>query len=76
MVLCFRDCCTICSSKHLVKHMSSVLAREGVSSIDFSVDSRQRTLSIGFWVVKHFICMPIFHCGSDVLLTKNYVVLM
>ena len=32
----------------LVKHVSSVIAREGAYSIEFFVDSRRRTLSLCF----------------------------
>ena len=38
--------------------------------------SRRRTLSIGFWEGKQFVCMPIVHCGRDVPPTKSYIDLM
>ena len=38
----------------LVKHVSSVIAREGAYSIEFSVGSHRRTLSVGFWEGKMF----------------------
>ena len=60
----------------LVKHVSAVIAREGAYSIDFSVDSRRRTLSVGFWEGKQFVCMPVLHCGRDVPPVKSYVELM
>ena len=47
----------------LVKHVSSVIAREGAYSIEFSVGSHRRTLSVGLWEVKRFVCMPMLHCG-------------
>ena len=56
----------------LVKHVSSVIAREGAYSIEFSVGSHRRTLSVGFWEGKRFVCMPMLHCGRDVPPTKSY----
>ena len=55
----------------LVKYVSSVIAREGAYSIEFSVGSHRRTLSVGFWEVKRFVCM--LHCGRDVPPTKSYI---
>ena len=57
----------------LVKHVSSVIAREGAYSIEFSVGSHRRTLSVGFWEGKRFVCMPKWHCGRDVPPTKSYI---
>ena len=57
----------------LVKHVSSVIAREGAYSIEFSVCSRRRTLSVGFWEGKRFVCMPMLHYGRDVPPTKSYI---
>ena len=57
----------------LVKHVSSVIAREGAYSIEFSVGSHRRTLSVGFWEVKRFVCMPMLHCGRDVPATKSFI---
>ena len=57
----------------LVKHVSSVIAREGAYSIEFSVGSLCRTLSVGFWEGKRFLCMPMLHCGRDVPSTKSYI---
>ena len=57
----------------LVKHVSSVIAREGAYSIDFFVDSRRRTLSLCFWEGKRFLCLPMLHCGRDVPPTKSYI---
>ena len=57
----------------LVKHVSSVIAREGAYSIEFFVDSRRRTLSLCFWECKRFLCLPMLHCGRDVTPTKNYI---
>ena len=57
----------------LVKHVSSVNAREGACSIDFSVGSHRRTLSVGFWEGKRLVCMPMLHCGRDVPPTKCYI---
>ena len=56
----------------LVKHVSSVIAREGAYSIEFSVVPHRRTLSVGFWEGKRFVSMPMLHCGRDVPPTKNY----
>ena len=56
----------------LVKLVSSVIAREGAYSIEFSVGSHRRTLCVGFWEGKRFLCMPLLHCGRDVPLTKSY----
>ena len=56
----------------LVKHVSSVIAREGAYSIEFSVGSHRRTLSVGIWEGKRFVCMPMLHCGRDVPPTKSY----
>ena len=57
----------------LVKHVSSVIAREGAYSIEFFVDSRRRTLSLCFWEGKRFLCLPMLHCGRDVTPTKSYI---
>ena len=57
----------------LVKHVSSVIAREGAYSIEFSVGSHRKTLSVGFWEGKRFMCMPMLHCGRDVPPTKSYI---
>ena len=57
----------------LVKHVSSVIAREGAYSTDFFVDSRRRTLSLCFWEGKRFLCLPMLHCGRDVPPTKSYI---
>ena len=57
----------------LVKHVSSVIAREGAYSIEFSVGSHRRTLSVGFWEGKPFVCMPMLHCGRDVPPTKSFI---
>ena len=57
----------------LVKHVSSVIAREGAYLIEFSVGSHRRTLSVGFWEGKRFVCMPMLYCGRDVSPTKNYI---
>ena len=57
----------------LVEHVSSVIAREGAYSIEFSVGSHRRTLSVGFWEGKRFVCMPMLHCGRDVPPTKSYI---
>ena len=57
----------------LVKHVSSVIAREGAYSIEFSVGSHRRTLSVGFWEGKRFVCMPMLHCGRDVPPTKSHI---
>ena len=60
----------------LVKHVSSVTAREGAYSIEFSVDYHRRTLSVRFWEGKRFVCMPMLHCGRDVPPTKSYIDLL
>ena len=57
----------------LLKHVSSVIAREGAYSIEFSVGSHRRTLSVGFWEGKRFVCMPMLYCGRDVSPTKSYI---
>ena len=56
----------------LVKHVSSVIAREGAYSIEFSVGSHRRTLIVGFWEGKRFVCMPMLPCGRDIPPTKSY----
>ena len=57
----------------LVKHVSSVIAREGAYSIEFFVDSRRRTLSLCFREGKRLVCLPMLHCGRDVTPTKIYI---
>ena len=57
----------------LVKHVSSVIAREGAYSVEFSVGSHRRTLSVGFWEGRRFLCLPMLHCGRDVPPTKSYI---
>ena len=56
----------------LVKHVSSVIAREGAYSIEFSVGSHRRTLSVGLWDGKRFVCVPMLHCGRNVPPTKSF----
>ena len=56
--------------------MSAVIAREGAYSIEFSVGSCRRTLSVGFWEGKQLVCMPMLHCARDVPSTKSYIDLM
>ena len=60
----------------LVKHVLVVITREGAYSIEFSVDSHRRTLSVGFWEGKRSVCMTMLHCGRDVPPAKIYVDLM
>ena len=60
----------------LVKHVSAVIAGEGAYWIEFAVNLRHRTLSIGLWEGNHFVCMPVVHCGRDVPSTKGYIDLM
>ena len=57
----------------LVKHVSSVIAREGAYSIEFFVGSRHRTLCLCFWEGKRLVCLPMLHCGRDVPPTKRYI---
>ena len=57
----------------LVKHVTSVIAREGAYSKEFSVGLHRRTLSVGFWEGKRFVCMPMLQCGRDVPPTKSYI---
>ena len=57
----------------LVKHVSSVIVREGAYSIEFLVGSHRRTLSVGFWEGKRFVCKPMLYCGRDVPPTKIYI---
>ena len=57
----------------LVKHVSSVSAREGAYSIEFSVGSHRRTLSLGFVEGKRFVCLSMLPCGRDVPPTKSYI---
>ena len=59
-----------------MKHVSAVTAPEVAYSIEFAVDSYRRTLSIGFWEGKQFVCMPIVRCGRDVSPTKGYIDLL
>ena len=56
--------------------MSAVIAREGAYSIEFSLDSRRRTLSIGVSEGRQFVCMRIVHCATDVPPAKSCVDLM
>ena len=60
----------------LVKHVLAAIAREGAYSMEFSVGSCRRTLIVGFWAGKQFVCMPRLHCGRDVPPTKSYIDLM
>ena len=60
----------------LVKQLSAVSAREEAYSIEFSVDSRLRTLGVGFWEGKQLACMPILYCGRGVPPAKSYIDLM
>ena len=57
----------------LVKHVSSVIAREGAYSIEFSVGSRHRTSSLCFWEGRRFVCLPMLHFGRDVPPTKSNI---
>ena len=57
----------------LVKHVLSVIAREEAYSIEFSVGSHRRTLSVGVWEGKRFVCIPMLYSGRDVSPTKSYI---
>ena len=57
----------------LVKYVSAVIARQGSYSIDFAVDLHRRTLSVGFWEGRQFVCLFIVHYGRDVSPTKGYL---
>ena len=57
----------------MIKHVSTVIAREGKYSIEFSVSSHRRTLSLCFWEGKRLVCLPMLHCGRDVPPTKSYI---
>ena len=57
----------------LVKHVSSVIARDGAYSIEFSVGSRHRKLTLCFQESKRLVCLPMLHCGRDVPPTKSYI---
>ena len=61
------------SVRGAVKHVSSVIASEGAYSIEFSVGSHRRTLSVRFWEGNRFVCMPMLHCGRDHPPTKSYI---
>ena len=51
--------CFIC----LMKHLSVVVGREKVYSLEFTTSSSRRGLSISFWEDKELITMTIAHCG-------------
>ena len=53
--------------------MSAVIAREGEYSIELSMGPCHKTLSVGFWEGKRFVCMPMLHCGRDVPCTKGSI---
>ena len=57
----------------LVKHVASVIGREGAYCIKFSVSSRRRTLSLCFWEGKRLGCLPMLHCGRVVPPTKSCI---
>ena len=63
--------CFIC----LMKHLSVVVGREKVYSLEFTTSSSRRGLRISFWEGKELISMTIAHCGRDVPFVKSSVLL-
>ena len=71
LLCCFRGCCIIVLE--LVKHVSSVIAREGAYSIEFAVSPHHRTLSLCFWEGTRLVCLPMLRCGREVPPIKSYI---
>ena len=71
MLVCFRDCCIICSCSLWSICRLSLLVK-GQNRLNFFVELQRRTLSIGFWEGKQFVCMPFVHCGRHFSATKGY----
>ena len=46
---------------------------KGRIQLNSLLDTHRRTLSVGFWEGKRFVCMPMLHCGRDVPPTKSYI---
>ena len=58
-----------------MKHLSVVVGREKVYSLEFTTSCSRRGLSISFWEGKELITMTIAHCGQDVPSVKSSVLL-
>ena len=59
----------------LLKHLSAILRREGVYSLEFQSTTNRRNLSITFWEGRELVTMTIAHCGRDVSVMKSTVLL-
>ena len=58
-----------------MKHVSAVLQREKVYSLEFTTTNVCRGLSICFWEGKELVTVTIAHCGRDVLAVRSCVLL-
>ena len=58
-----------------MKHLSVVVRREKVYSLELTASSSRRGLSISFWEGKELITMTIAHCGRDVPSVKSSLLL-
>ena len=64
--------CFVC----LLKHLATVLRREGVYSVEFTSTTSRRRLSISFWEGKELVTVRLAHCDVDVPVIKINVLLM
>ena len=59
----------------LLKYLAAILGREKVNSLEFQSTTTRRNLSITFWEGRELVKMTIAHCGRDVTVMKNTVLL-
>ena len=58
-----------------MKHVSAVLQREKVYSLEFTTTNVRRGLSICFWEGKELVTVTIAHCGRDIRAVRSCVLL-
>ena len=58
-----------------MKHVSAVLQREKVYSLEFTTTNVCRGLSICFWEGKEWVTVTIAHCGRDIPAVRSCVLL-
>ena len=62
-------------SIYLLKHIAVVLGREKLYSLEFTIISVRRKLSISFWEGNDLVTMTIAQCGRDVPSVNSSVLL-
>ena len=60
----------------LLEHLDDIIAEEGSFSVEFSVLTTPRKVSVSFWEGNEFVTMVIAHYGTDVFVIKSNVALI